>query len=78
MSSSLNAKLSRSLWGYLGSMEHILYYNKKSLKYLLNKNEFEILSIKNKSHSGTCLQNVYRLFYNYFYMQPIKNLLNAY
>ncbi|MDZ7721968.1 MAG: class I SAM-dependent methyltransferase [candidate division KSB1 bacterium] len=42
--SSLNAKVSKSHWRYYQGEQHVVFYNKKSLKNLLNQHNLEIVN----------------------------------
>ena len=50
---SVGFKIGKSRWFHIDSPRHRFLYNKKSLKFLLNKEEFEIMEVKSE-------------FYDYF------------
>jgi SAM-dependent methyltransferase len=62
--SSINARVSRGLWGYFGSWEHISFFTPDSIAYLLNHAGFGAVEIKRRSHTGTPARNVLRLVRN--------------
>lgn len=53
--SSLNAKLSGEKWAYLTLREHVSFYSKQSMKYLLK--DFQSVDIHTVSYSGNLAQN---------------------
>jgi SAM-dependent methyltransferase len=42
---SMNARIARDAWGYFGSYEHISFYSRRSIAYLLSRNGFAVKRI---------------------------------
>jgi len=42
---SMNARIARDAWGYFGSYEHISFYSRRSITYLLSRNGFAVKRI---------------------------------
>ena len=61
---SLNSKICGSMWAYFGSYEHISFYNPQSISFLLEKNGFRIIKIREMSHHGSFLINGICFFKN--------------
>lgn len=65
---SLNARISGKNWAYFGSWEHISFFSKKSIRFLLNTNDFKLIKIVKRS---------YRFgIKNYFYL--LKNIIKSF
>ena len=70
--SRLNAHLSGRHWSYITLREHLAFYSKKSMKYLLS--DFSTVDIEDVSYIGDCKDNLItflashlvRRFYNLF------------
>lgn len=54
--SSVNAKISGERWAYLTLREHVSFFSRRSMKYLLR--QFESVDIRAVSYSGNSLQNL--------------------
>lgn len=63
---SINAKIAGPNWGYFLSWEHVSFFNKHSMQYLLQKNDFRNIKINKTSLQHKPLQNLWEF---------IKNLL---
>lgn len=54
---SLNARIAKDNWGYFLSWEHVSFFNKKSMHYLLQKNNFKNITIRTTSLQHKPIQN---------------------
>jgi 2-polyprenyl-3-methyl-5-hydroxy-6-metoxy-1,4-benzoquinol methylase len=63
---SLNAKIAGANWGYFLSWEHVSFFNKKSMQYLLQKNHFTNIKIEKTSLQHKPLQNLSEFIKNLF------------
>ena len=61
--SSINAKISGRHWGYYGSWEHISFFNRQSMRYLLKKYQFDC-KIIGASYREGILYNIDSLIQN--------------
>ena len=73
-SDSLNAKIAGPNWGYFLSWEHVSFFNKESMKYLLQKNNFKNIKIKKTSLQHKPLQNLWE----FFIKNMVKKLVNPF
>jgi 2-polyprenyl-3-methyl-5-hydroxy-6-metoxy-1,4-benzoquinol methylase len=71
---SLNSKLVGPKWSYFNSYEHISFYNPKSIRYLLKKNNFQKIRIKKTSWKNGLMSNSYNLFKNFLRFILFKQL----
>jgi 2-polyprenyl-3-methyl-5-hydroxy-6-metoxy-1,4-benzoquinol methylase len=55
---SLNARLAKADWNYFLSWEHVSFFNKKSMSYLLQQNNFQDIIIRKTSLQHKPLQNI--------------------
>lgn len=69
--SSFNAVIGGPIWNYFCTYLHISFFSEKSIRYLLEKNNFDIFKIYKRSYLGTNRDNLKILLRNI-----IKALLN--
>jgi len=70
---SVNAKIAGSNWGYFLSWEHVSFFNKKSMHYMLHKNNFTNIKIEKTSLQHKPLQNLSEFIKNLF-----KKIINRF
>jgi 2-polyprenyl-3-methyl-5-hydroxy-6-metoxy-1,4-benzoquinol methylase len=63
---SLNARIAGKNWGYFLSWEHLSFFNKKSMHYLLNKNGFTNIIIRETSLQHKPVHNIIEFGKNIF------------
>lgn len=72
--SSINAKLSRKLWSYFSSWEHISFFSSSSVKYFFNLNDIRLMKIKKVSYRGSNILNLKYMIENILVIR-LKNII---
>lgn len=70
---SLNAKIAGPNWGYFLSWEHVSFFNKQSMQYILQKNNFFNIKINETSLQHKPIQNISEFAKNLF-----KKMINPF
>lgn len=70
---SFNAKFAAANWAYFVSWEHVSFFNKKSMRYLLEKNRFNNINITETSLQHKPMVNMLEFAKNVF-----KKLMNPF
>jgi 2-polyprenyl-3-methyl-5-hydroxy-6-metoxy-1,4-benzoquinol methylase len=84
--SSLNARLWKNKWCYSNYWEHISFFNRTSIDFLLCKTNFKLLSYKKFNHTGSTLSNIYKFFihnplmyiYNFILKRKFKHVISSF
>ncbi|MFP4845196.1 class I SAM-dependent methyltransferase [Winogradskyella sp. PE311] len=78
---SLNAKIAQKHWAYFGSWEHISFFTKKSIKFLLSSNDMKLVKIVKRPYKigfhnySSFFKNIVKCFLKLFSSEPRVNVL---
>jgi len=72
---SINAKFNGKTWSYFGAWEHVSFFSPRSVEFLLNKHDFQLLNLARHSHQGSTLSNIVSFTMNLFFFRPVNLML---
>lgn len=83
---SLNAKFWKNKWFYFNYWEHISFFSRTSIEYLLLKTDFKLIKYSIFNHTGSYIFNLYKFFihnilmnmYNVWIKRKFKHTISSF